>query len=197
MNNKYIKYKQRYMQTTHIQHGGCKLVGSFVIESGQVVAKDPGYNIMNGSIFSDMIIPVENGTWNTYIKYSTEQIFRISELIVCNQKFEDKIKNGKWKKITEVDVDTGQAGIFDVKYFRDDSVVDSTFKLASYVKIIDKGDKWYSMCCATTYDEKIKNYLGGAIPFGAVSSSGYGDGTYNVYGISVGKNIVALQIVFI
>ena len=191
--HKYEKYKNKYLQlknNKNNQKGGNEnsklngqLVGNFVIESGEIAAKDPGYDIMEGGMFSDMIISVQNGIWEGYIKYFPDEKKdnpRINELMVYNQIFKNKINdNNKWLQVTTVDVDTGQAGFFDLKHFRNDQDVNKTHKIPSYIELHDddeKGQKWYAMCCAMTYDETTKESKAGIVPFGIVSSSGYGDG---------------------
>ena len=205
---KYEKYKHKYLQlkNKNNQMGGVvetksnkQLVGNFMIESGEIVAKDPGYDIMEGSIFSDIIIPVQNGTWDGYIKYFSDEKKdnpRISELMIYNQNFKDKI-NDPWIQLTDVDVDTGQAGFFDLKHFRNDQDVNETHKMPTYIELNDEhGQKWYAMCCQMTYDEKTKESKAGVVPFGIVSSSGYGDGSYNVCGIKNDNKFIALKMSF-
>ncbi len=196
---KYCEYKQKYLQLkkqTGGKSNGLIFIGKFMIESGKLLVKDPGYEIIDGRAFSDKIITITNGVWNAYIKRDIDDNTRISELIIYYDNFKDN-KLNNWKQITTVDVDTGQAGFFDYTHFRNDMDIDSSQNLARYVKIKDKGDKWYAMCCAITYDDKNKTFNSGVIPFGAVASSGYGDGLYDVFGIKLNNKLVGLKIVFI
>jgi len=78
----------------------------------------------------------------------------------------------------EVGVDSGQAGVFDLSHYWNDSVAPE----------VAPEEVWYSMCCAVTLSE----CSAGVVPFGAVSSSGYGDGGYDgfavfVDGVAVGR----------
>ena len=55
----------------------------------------------------------------------------------------------------------------------------------------DNHEKWYDMCCSKTLDRET---LGGVIPFGAVSSTGYGDGSYECTYQKINNEIVAIKI---
>ena len=75
---------------------------------------------------------------------------------------------GQWHHAEfEVGVDSGQAGIFDDDHYQKDS--DFPNDPAN-----DFGSRWYSSCCDVT----LGRMKAGMIPYGVVSSSGYGDGGY-------------------
>jgi hypothetical protein len=77
---------------------------------------------------------------------------------------------GAWHECPfEVGVDSGQAGFFDELHYQDNSVVEKMNGPEH-----DFGDAWYSHCCDIT----ITRTGAGVMPYGAVSSSGYGDGGY-------------------
>jgi hypothetical protein len=83
----------------------------------------------------------------------------------------------------DVGVDSGQAGFFD---------------LAEYVKVAS-GDRidetFYRKACAQTLDTELSF---GVVEFGALSSSGYGDGGYNCYVLRHGEGkLIAAYIEFI
>jgi hypothetical protein len=94
-------------------------------------------------------------------------------------------------------VDSGQAGVFDAASYRNDAAA-ANFKTPRIDFVIpgDKteGDAWYEKICRFTLAEDGW----GAYDAGAVSSSGWGDGEYPVYGAEneAGKT-VALNLVFI
>jgi hypothetical protein len=94
-------------------------------------------------------------------------------------------------------VDSGQAGVFDAASYRNDAAA-ANFKTPRIDFVIpgDKtdGDAWYEKICRFTLAEDGW----GAYDAGAVSSSGWGDGEYPVYGAENkdGKT-VALNLVFI
>lgn len=55
----------------------------------------------------------------------------------------------------------------------------------------DFGEPWYNANC------DILSKMAGVIPYGTVSSSGFGDGSYYCYYIEDNSEIVAIKIVFI
>jgi len=117
--------------------------------------------------------------------------------IVCD--FIELVDDISWEKIDcsyffGVCVDSGQAGIYDAKYFKDDNIV-GDYKLAKFIPINDPGDKWYSMNCKITMNYKW--HCVDTVPYGVVSSSGYGDGMYDLFVASKNDKIVAVKIVFI
>lgn len=93
-------------------------------------------------------------------------------------------------------VDSGQAGVFDVASYRKDA--DAEKITTPYVDFVLpghdlEGDLWYEkMCKFTLADDGWGSY-----DSGVVSSSGYGDGMYPVYGAEVDGKLVSLQLTFI
>ena len=65
--------------------------------------------------------------------------------------------------------------------------------MISFSRDPQEGDAWYEKMCKFT----LAADGWGTYAAGAVSSSGYGDGMYPVYGAEVDGKIVALQLVFI
>ncbi len=80
--------------------------------------------------------------------------------------------NGWSNQSFEVGVDSGQAGFYDEKFYQDDTVFEE-FPEAEH----QYGEAWYSHICDIT----LARMQAGVIPYGAVSSSGYGDGGYDCY----------------
>jgi len=89
----------------------------------------------------------------------------------------------KWKNTNiEVGVDSGQCGIFqDSKYPEGDTGE------------WGEKDSFYGKCCELT----LGNENGGVLDFGIVSSSGYGDGSYDCLIFSSNDKISAIRIIFI
>lgn len=166
-------------------------IGTFIIESGVARISDPCYTKDDRSC--GVIKNVKKGTWNAIVLYNDDCGKIVSELIVSHNDF---IKRNKYTyENFEVGVDSGQAGVFDNKYYLDDSsVAHMTDKDRLYDGKICKDEPWYSWCC----DRTSSKSNAGVIPFGAVSSSGYGDG---VYSCCVHKNnddeIDSIKIIFI
>lgn len=77
---------------------------------------------------------------------------------------------GTWHSCDfDVGVDSGQAGIFDDAHYQDNTVFEPGTECNQ-----DFGDLWYSYCCSLT----LSRTKAGVLPYGAVASSGYGDGGY-------------------
>lgn len=103
-----------------------------------------------------------------------------------------------------VGVDSGQAGIFDMETYRNDSIVSSIglgdgdisfFNQPPFDKMNpdeESGVVWYKSMCSRTLGEK----QWGSYDHGVVSSSGIGDGSYNLYVARVKRKIVAFVIDF-
>lgn len=82
------------------------------------------------------------------------------------------MQNGWVEESFEVGVDSGQAGLFDEAHYQDDAVFDGMPKPEH-----EYGDRWYNHCCDIT----LSDLSAGTLPYGVVSSSGYGDGAYVCY----------------
>lgn len=79
-------------------------------------------------------------------------------------------RSGTWSTCDfEVGVDSGQAGIFDEAHYQDITIFEPGTKCEH-----EFGDIWYSFCCDLT----LSSLHAGVLPYGAVASSGYGDGSY-------------------
>jgi hypothetical protein len=93
-------------------------------------------------------------------------------------------------------VDSGQAGVFDAASYRNDSAAEAINPPAIDFVLPGRdleGDAWYEKISKFTLGESGW----GAYDAGAVSSTGWGDGMYPVYGAEVNGQVVALQLVFI
>ena len=72
----------------------------------------------------------------------------------------------------EVCVDSGQAGFFDDAFYQNDTVFEELPAPGFAI-----GDLWYRHVCDIT----LSKMSAGVFPYGAVSSSGFGDGGYTCY----------------
>ena len=171
-----------------------KDLGEFEVKTGKVIVSDPCYERPEemGHRLNGELRDVKNGSWYAKI---VEKDNRVAKLICYyhdNPIFNDSNFRG-WTGIMdfEVAVDSGQAGVFDSKYYKDDEVV-KTCKRKYKGDPINPEDKWYSICC----DRTLSKNRADVIPFGAVSSTGYGDGCY-IASIKKDKNkIVGIIIDF-
>lgn len=114
---------------------------------------------------------------------------------------EDYIKEDlNWKRHTgEVGVDSGQAGIFSMDSYRNDAIVDKIGLGDGDISFFDsfgrdegEGEKWYRAICSRT----LGKLHWGTYKNGVVSSSGLGDGGYELYVARVNRKIVGFCIDF-
>lgn len=120
---------------------------------------------------------------------------RNSMLLAVHKDYENK--NLKWEECegADIGVDSGQAGIFDLPYYRKDSVFDnqeSKFLRGYSKKEDEEGEVWYGHMCDRTLGEEGWGHF----EHGVVSSSGYGDGSYTLYTASINGQVVAMCIDF-
>lgn len=87
-----------------------------------------------------------------------------------------------------IDVDSGQAGIFDAAHYQDNAVIPSSAN-----RISER--PWYNLCCTVT--SSANN--GGILPYGTVAASGFGDGSYRTWLVKdpATQFIVAVRLEFI
>jgi len=184
----------------------------FMVVSGNVRVTDPCYDA--DTWCSTNVNNVKNGTWNAFVKKQSEGMWgeRCAELFVWHSDYQkdevfgkitrkqkgrndyDEITGGMGQKdiSATIGVDSGQAGVFDAQFFKDDKSVTGVKRMHS--NIICEDELWYSMCCDRTLSDKSW----GVIPYGAVSSSGFGDGSYTAYKcFNNNKEVVGIRIVFI
>jgi hypothetical protein len=92
-------------------------------------------------------------------------------------------------------VDSGQFGFFDKEFYRNDEKA-KELKKHNFGDDYDteEGDEWYRACADIT----LADEQWGVLPNGVVSSSGFGDGSYRVFGQKDSNGeYVAFQVVFI
>jgi hypothetical protein len=160
----------------------------FNVTSGKMVCSDPCYEIPTWC--QGVIENVKNGKWAAGVATSDEGSGheRVSHLWVYN--LEAAIKDSTI--VREIEsyrghglpfsgcVDSGQFGFFDFAHYRNDESA-KELKKHDFGENYDResGDEWYRAACELTLGDESW----GILPFGAVSSSGYGDGFYMVKGI--------------
>lgn len=124
---------------------------------------------------------------------------RVSMLMAVHSDHE--FDNLKWKLEGPrgiIGVDSGQAGIFDLSTYRvnPDNVErgdgdTSFFGLRDHIKESDE-EKWYVNICSHTLGDKHWGHYKN----GVVSSSGIGDGGYDLFVSRVNRKVVAFAIEF-
>ena len=155
-----------------------RTVGSFVVETGEVVVSDPCYE---KGLKKKMPLPALNGEWVSHVNLNGEN--RVSSLVAVH-KGTKRNGRGTWVAKGLRGVDSGQMSIFDAKHFRkegDDSKITPTWR--EYIKYEDEKDGggfFYATCCSLTCgeDNGVKSKAG-VQAHGVVSQTGYGDGSYS------------------
>ena len=172
----------------------------FEITSGSLVCSDPCYTTdiwCMGTVNN-----VKKGTWSAEVDERTVGAWgkRITQLRVYHTNSSVETMSSKWEELPGTfGVDSGQFGFFDAEHYRKaDSVKEQTKYDFGGDYLTDgndrDGDEWYHACCHLTLGPDSW----GTIPNGAVSSSGYGDGSYDVYGLkNADGEYIAFTVVFI
>ena len=160
----------------------------------EVYVTDPCYSVPTWcQLKFDNVLP---GKWVVTMIYDElGGSNRNAELILIHQDYQNKKLVYDW--FGDFGVDSGQAGVFDAASYRDDAAAAGIKTPKIDFNLMgdpQDGDAWYTKICKFTLAEDGW----GAYDAGAVSSSGWGDGMYPVYGAENddGK-IVALQLSFI
>ena len=173
-----------------IDLGQYKYLGEFKSESGAFRVADPCYTPDTWCL--GVLSRVAPGVWKAYVKkYAKEE--RVARLLVIHETCivdgvtSQLVLNKKLK--ADIGVDSGQAGFFD-------TTLDTWGRKGN--------DAAYEAICALTLDTPDS---AGVCEKGAVSSSGFGDGSYtcryatgNVaakHGIGIQGVVVAAEIRFI
>ena len=161
-----------------------EVLGTFENESGVLRVSDPCYD---KDVWCASTMNALNGTWKSKIVYQDGQV----AAILCHHESLDDIEPDShlWKFESTAGVDSGQCGVFDDKYFRCDSQVYGLTR--EHDKIICDDEPFYSFCCDRTLGEK----QAGVLPYGAVSSSGYGDGSYKVVSVTNEDELVTAVLI--
>jgi len=149
--------------------------------SNKVVVSDSGYNRETWCMAADLA--VRPGRYSASVIQSDEGEWgwRVANLLLVHEDFAD-VKLFDWESVSkEIGVDSGQCGIFD------DSV---------YPQLNDETgvEAFYDECCAITLDDLPAGVLENGN--GVVTSSGYGDGCYELFAMSIEGERVALLLDF-
>jgi hypothetical protein len=148
-------------------------LGNFEITSGAMQVTDPCYTGGDGVLLSG----VKNGVWKAY---TTLNDGTNTEIIVHHVEHElalgDFVRYQPQNMYGAIGVDSGQAGFFDAD------------TLATH-----NHDHFYEEVCNLT----LGTLGAGVIKYGAVSSSGWGDGSYELFIATENGQVVAARIDFV
>jgi|LauGreDrversion4_2_1035121.scaffolds.fasta_scaffold12689_4 hypothetical protein len=174
----------------------------FQVTSGAMVCSDPCYTTDVWCM--EIVKNVKNGTWLAHSNIETVGDWGQRNIDLTVHHADHKIDESAWEEISgSFGVDSGQFGFFDSDGYRKADSVKGVplYDFGGDFLTDDNdrdGDIWYRACCKITLD---KPESWGVIPNGAVSSSGFGDGSYAVYGIkdtySPTHEYIAFRVVFI
>jgi len=140
-----------------------KYVGT-VEFSGKVVVSDPCYP--RGTFCMKTDFPIKPGRYQVFATISDEGQFglRVAALMFTHEDFYPWTFSQKWKvAIPSLGVDSGQCGIFD------DAIYPQSKAHPEY-------QPFYDECCEITLADEQTGILQSGM--GALSSSGFGDGSY-------------------
>ena len=166
-----------------------KKLGTFVTSTKLLRISDPCYD--KKVWCAGTLKNCEVGKWNSFLIYSDEGSWgnRVAENVaffgdfVSTELAEKFLAEGNWKNSNiSVGVDSGQCGIFDDSKYPDDETGE-----------YGDDDSFYGKCCNLT----LGNTQGGVIDFGAVSSTGYGDGSYDCLTLEKNGKIFAIRLIFL
>lgn len=161
----------------------------------EVVISDPCYTIPTWCQYkTDKVLP---GQYHTFVERNNRFGWgmRNTGLLAVHQDFVSQPL--KFRRITAADigVDSGQAGIFDLKSYRNDDVFMN--EVSDFAKKYrgnnnGEGEQWYCHMA----DRTLSDIGWGTYSHGVVSSSGIGDGSYVLKVAKHNRKIVALFIDF-
>jgi len=166
---------------------------TFEIQTGKVYVSDPCYEV--GTWCQLHLEKVRTGTWQMDMEHDDHEVVSalVCRHIDCRYPLFGELAG-------EIGVDSGQAGVFDSQYYKSNKVAQGIELTSEDSPIVDEdsdeyedGGAWYNLCC----DKTLGDECGGVIPFGALSSSGYGDGGYNVWVAKENDEIVGIKIIFV
>lgn len=142
------------------------MMQTFEITSGTIRACDPCYK-QNITWCTQTFENVLNGTWRAYPAKIRDNMWgeRISELTIVHEDYSAEL--AVYKHVDrEFCVDSGQFGFFDGAKMH--ALTEDQFEY--------EDGTFYMQICEQTLAKQFA-----LIPWGAASSSGYGDGSYDVY----------------
>lgn len=162
---------------------GTETVGDFDVQSGKLVVSDPCYD--RGTWCAGVLENVKNGKWTAEVEYSDEGDWgsRVKELRAYADGYRDHYA---YKRVNfEIGVDSGQVCLSDESVY-------PRGETGEYGEL----DTFYGRAC------EANGSVAGSGIFedgrAVVSSSGFGDGSYDGYTVTNERGeIVGVRVVFI
>ncbi|WP_214769512.1 SMI1/KNR4 family protein [Exiguobacterium sp. s133] len=126
-------------------------IGRFTVEGNELIVTDPYYGLEEGTDLQLILSNVKSGSWTAAVVYTEDDW--VKQLLVFEG---NKKRSGKWHRQEKlVGVDSALAGIFDWTAYRQNQAME-------FETVVSADDQ------------------AGVVSFGAVSTSGFGDGLYDV-----------------
>ena len=165
----------------------------FTIESGKICVSDPCYN--KGTWCAAWDLEAQTGVWNCEVIKSYEGLWgeRVKEInAIAGEIYPEGCIpiDLPWKKLEfDIGVDSGQCGIFDYEKYPDGE------NTGEY----EDENSFYGKCCNLTLPEDDSKEPFGVLENGIVSSSGFGDGSYIMYGLyeENREKLIGVKVIFI
>jgi hypothetical protein len=168
---------------------------------GEVIVSDPCYEVPTWC--QEVIKNVRPGMYDTEVDYKESDGWgqRVHSLTVLHE----NIKSPNWEHYSNnIGVDSGQAGVFCMTSYRNDQLSqqlpwltskgDPFGDLPTHPSFKEDGQEWYVKMC----DRTLSTEEGwGTYDTGVVSSSGYGDGSYELQVCQMDGMIHGFKIIFI
>ena len=166
---------------------------------GEVIVSDPCYEVPT---WCQVVIKnVRPGVYDTEVIKSDEGDWgdRVKTLTVLHE----NIKSPIWEHYGPVGVDSGQMCVFCMTSYRNDDIANDLSWLTEkgdpfgdhpFRPVKEEGEQWYVKMCDRTLTTKEG---WGTYDTGVVSSSGYGDGSYELQVCQMDGLIHGFRIIFI
>lgn len=161
-------------------------LGTFVLTGTRLRVTDPCYT--RDTWCKGVVNRALPGVWRASVKHVNTGDFgiRVSELVVQHETFTN-VPPSAWHQMPfDIGVDSGQAGIFDEERY-------PTGDTGDYGDL----NTFYGRACERTGGSQVVEQAG-VVAEGAVSSSGFGDGSYTCWThLNADDQVDAVKIVFI
>ena len=166
---------------------------------GEVVVSDPCYELPTWC--QEVIKNVRPGVYDTEVEISDSSGWgeRVHSLTVLHE----NIKSPNWEHYSNnIGVDSGQAGVFCMTSYRNDQISEQLPWLTEkgdpfgdhpFRPVKEEGEQWYVKMC----DRTLRDESWGTYDTGVVSSSGIGDGQYELQVCQMDGLIHGFKIIFI
>lgn len=157
------------------------------IISGKAHISDPCYS--SDTWCAGSVDNMRNGVYHCYGILSEDGAWgkRVAEISILHDNVFGSSDNKDWELLDiNVGVDSGQCGIFDYEYYMQHGGADHNRE--------DNSNEFYDKACDITLGTPGYGVFDNS---SFVSSSGYGDGSYNAYKLMDDGKVVGIKVVFI